>query len=371
MRLPSVFWRRRRSLALLAALLGAGRLPVAAVVRQLPRRHHAVPGRGRAGQRHHERAGGADQARHEPGPGARRARLAAARRPVPRRPLGLRLHDPAPGRRAAIAPRRRAVRRRRAQEHRHRRRAAPASASSSPRSTPSRPRATRRRWRSPTSRSRPCRCRRSRRSSRPSRSARRASTRRSNRAHEFGVAAGCRRRRVRPHGADADRSGGQPPTALPARSMSPASPPRQRGGLSRPRAASDVRAGTGMAQVLIDFTRPEGTLAHLAVCRELGVNAVIGTTGFSDGAEGRDRRARAAHRDRDGAQHERRRERRVEAARHGGARAERGLRHRDHRGAPPPQGRRAQRHRAEDGRGGRRGARPRPEGLRGLRHAKA
>jgi 4-hydroxy-tetrahydrodipicolinate reductase len=34
------------------------------------------------------------------------------------------------------------------------------------------------------------------------------------------------------------------------------------------------------ADVLIDFTRPEGTLAHLAVCRELGVKLVIGTTGF-------------------------------------------------------------------------------------------
>jgi 4-hydroxy-tetrahydrodipicolinate reductase len=34
--------------------------------------------------------------------------------------------------------------------------------------------------------------------------------------------------------------------------------------------------------VLIDFTRPEGTLAHLAVCRELGVRAVVGTTGFSE-----------------------------------------------------------------------------------------
>ncbi len=45
---------------------------------------------------------------------------------------------------------------------------------------------------------------------------------------------------------------------------------------------SDLRAGLGNAQVLIDFTRPEGTLAHLAVCRELGVKAVIGTTGFSD-----------------------------------------------------------------------------------------
>ena len=44
---------------------------------------------------------------------------------------------------------------------------------------------------------------------------------------------------------------------------------------------SDVRAGLADAQVLIDFTRPEGTLTHLAVCRELGVKAVIGTTGFS------------------------------------------------------------------------------------------
>jgi len=44
----------------------------------------------------------------------------------------------------------------------------------------------------------------------------------------------------------------------------------------------DPRAGLAKAQVLIDFTRPDGTLAHLAVCRELGVNAVIGTTGFSD-----------------------------------------------------------------------------------------
>ena len=37
--------------------------------------------------------------------------------------------------------------------------------------------------------------------------------------------------------------------------------------------------------VLIDFTRPEGTLAHLAACRKLGVGMVIGTTGFSDQQE--------------------------------------------------------------------------------------
>ena len=45
---------------------------------------------------------------------------------------------------------------------------------------------------------------------------------------------------------------------------------------------ADLHLGLQGADVLIDFTRPEGTLAHLEVCRELGVNAVIGTTGFSD-----------------------------------------------------------------------------------------
>jgi 4-hydroxy-tetrahydrodipicolinate reductase len=54
--------------------------------------------------------------------------------------------------------------------------------------------------------------------------------------------------------------------------------------LGRPSAvpvSSDLRQGLSGARVLIDFTRPEGTLAHLAVCRELGVAAVIGTTGFT------------------------------------------------------------------------------------------
>ncbi|HQZ07842.1 MAG TPA: 4-hydroxy-tetrahydrodipicolinate reductase [Burkholderiaceae bacterium] len=48
------------------------------------------------------------------------------------------------------------------------------------------------------------------------------------------------------------------------------------------RVDADVRKALGGCDVLIDFTRPEGTLAHLAVCRALGVNAVIGTTGFSE-----------------------------------------------------------------------------------------
>lgn len=45
---------------------------------------------------------------------------------------------------------------------------------------------------------------------------------------------------------------------------------------------SDLEAGLKHAQVLIDFTRPEGSMQHLAVCRRLGVQMVIGTTGFSD-----------------------------------------------------------------------------------------
>ena len=48
------------------------------------------------------------------------------------------------------------------------------------------------------------------------------------------------------------------------------------------RIVADLHAGLSGTDVLIDFTRPEGTLAHLAVCRELGVRAVIGTTGFSE-----------------------------------------------------------------------------------------
>jgi 4-hydroxy-tetrahydrodipicolinate reductase len=44
----------------------------------------------------------------------------------------------------------------------------------------------------------------------------------------------------------------------------------------------DIEANLADAQVLIDFTRPDGTMAHLAACRARGVKMVIGTTGFSD-----------------------------------------------------------------------------------------
>jgi 4-hydroxy-tetrahydrodipicolinate reductase len=44
----------------------------------------------------------------------------------------------------------------------------------------------------------------------------------------------------------------------------------------------DIATGIAQARVLIDFTRPEGTMAHVAACREHGVQLVIGTTGLSD-----------------------------------------------------------------------------------------
>jgi 4-hydroxy-tetrahydrodipicolinate reductase len=48
----------------------------------------------------------------------------------------------------------------------------------------------------------------------------------------------------------------------------------------------DLQALAGEFDVLIDFTRPAVTLAHLDTCRRLGRRLVIGTTGF-DG-DGRD-----------------------------------------------------------------------------------
>lgn len=47
--------------------------------------------------------------------------------------------------------------------------------------------------------------------------------------------------------------------------------------------SADVEKGIRGCDALVDFTRPEGTLAHLAACRKLGVKMVIGTTGFNDG----------------------------------------------------------------------------------------
>jgi len=45
---------------------------------------------------------------------------------------------------------------------------------------------------------------------------------------------------------------------------------------------SDLYAALQHARYFIDFTRPEGTMAHLAACEAAGVAMVIGTTGFDE-----------------------------------------------------------------------------------------
>jgi 4-hydroxy-tetrahydrodipicolinate reductase len=46
--------------------------------------------------------------------------------------------------------------------------------------------------------------------------------------------------------------------------------------------SSEVEAGIARADCLIDFTRPAGTLEHLAFCRQHKVAMVIGTTGIDE-----------------------------------------------------------------------------------------
>jgi len=45
--------------------------------------------------------------------------------------------------------------------------------------------------------------------------------------------------------------------------------------------STDVAAALQGADVMIDFTRPEGTLQHLDLCVGMGVNMVVGTTGLT------------------------------------------------------------------------------------------
>ena len=47
------------------------------------------------------------------------------------------------------------------------------------------------------------------------------------------------------------------------------------------RIVDDTSKALTQGGVLIDFTRPDGTLAHIAACRKRGMNMVIGTTGFT------------------------------------------------------------------------------------------
>jgi 4-hydroxy-tetrahydrodipicolinate reductase len=43
----------------------------------------------------------------------------------------------------------------------------------------------------------------------------------------------------------------------------------------------DIDAALAKADCLIDFTRPEGTMKHMEICRKRGVHLVIGTTGMN------------------------------------------------------------------------------------------
>ncbi len=45
---------------------------------------------------------------------------------------------------------------------------------------------------------------------------------------------------------------------------------------------ADVDAAVAASSVLIDFTRPEGTMMHLAACVRHGTAMVVGTTGFTE-----------------------------------------------------------------------------------------
>ncbi|VVE03979.1 4-hydroxy-tetrahydrodipicolinate reductase [Pandoraea aquatica] len=45
---------------------------------------------------------------------------------------------------------------------------------------------------------------------------------------------------------------------------------------------ADLDAALADAEYLIDFTRPEGTLMHLAAAQKHGVKMIVGTTGFSE-----------------------------------------------------------------------------------------
>ena len=82
------------------------------------------------------------------------------------------------------------------------------------------------------------------------------------------------------------------------------------------------------ADCLIDFTRPEGSLLHLAACEQYGVNMVIGTTGFDDAGKAAIAQAAKKNRGSVCAKYECWRQRNTQTVRHGGAHSQCGLRRR-------------------------------------------
>jgi 4-hydroxy-tetrahydrodipicolinate reductase len=51
--------------------------------------------------------------------------------------------------------------------------------------------------------------------------------------------------------------------------------------ISGVKVGSDIAAALAACDLLIDFTRPEGTLAHVEACLKAGKAMIIGTTGFT------------------------------------------------------------------------------------------
>jgi 4-hydroxy-tetrahydrodipicolinate reductase len=97
-------------------------------------------------------------------------------------------------------------------------------------------------------------------------------------------------------------------------------------------------AAVAAADVLIDFTRPEATLKHVEACVAAGVRMVIGTTGFEEAGSARSPAPSASRSC--SPEHERRRQRDLQAGGDCDTHAERRLRHRNHRSTPSAQGRR-------------------------------
>ena len=81
------------------------------------------------------------------------------------------------------------------------------------------------------------------------------------------------------HSGDCVLSGALDIAASPAIGQDAGAPSGQPTGVS---ITADLATGLAGSQFLIDFTRPEGTLAHLQECVKHGVNVVIGTTGFTE-----------------------------------------------------------------------------------------
>jgi 4-hydroxy-tetrahydrodipicolinate reductase len=180
------------------------------------------------------------------------------------------------------------------------------------------------------------------------------------------------RRRRRPHGPRARSrrictirafSSAAAPNAATANSSASISAPSPASAPLMMNTSETANLAADKAEVWIDFTSPEGTIAALDALIGTPVKAaIIGTTGLTPAQEAKGRRTRQAHRHRALRQFQPGREPARSARRTSRATPRPRVGHRDHRSASPPQSRRALRHRPPPRR--RRRARPQRETLR-------